>query len=87
MKLKIFAFSILLVTTTIILLGGGTINTNAQETPPTLEAPKTVDNDSEAATATKISLGKMTIQISQTEQIIIDLPLKTDNKYKVVPIK
>ena len=85
MKLKIFAFSILLVTTTIILLGGGTINTNAQETPPTLEAPKTVDNDSEAAT--KISLGKMTIQISQTEQIIIDLPLKTDNKYKVVPIK
>ena len=85
MKVQIFVFSILLMS--IVILLGTSMATNAQETPPTLEAPKTVDNDSETATATKISLGKMTIQISQTEQIIIDLPIKTDNKYKVIPIK
>ena len=37
--------------------------------------------------STSQSLGKITIQISQTEQIVIDLPLKSENKYKVVPIK
>ena len=60
------------------------IEANAQQQPPSLEkAPITAAT----STADPISLGKITIQISQTEQIIIDLPLKSDNKYEVVPIK
>ncbi|MDF2736324.1 MAG: hypothetical protein K0S93_180 [Nitrososphaeraceae archaeon] len=53
-----------------------------QQAPPPLEKPATGET-----TTAPTSLGKVTIQISQTEQIVIDLPLKTDNKYQIVPIK
>lgn len=56
----------------------------AQQTPPPLEksTPTTEEPESQPQ-----SFGKITIQISQTEQIVIDLPLKSGNKYEVVPIK
>ena len=62
------------------------------QTPPPLESNKpllsgatTTEADNEKPTAP--ALGKIIIQISQTEQIVLDLPLKTDNKYQVAPIK
>ena len=62
---------------------------NAQTTPP-LEKPllpTAVEDEPEKEPVAEQSLGKITIQISQTEQIILDLPLKSDNKYQVAPIK
>ena len=83
-----FLFLIIVVVTasTLVVSFSSTnnIEANAQQQPPSLEkAPITAAT----STADPISLGKITIQISQTEQIIIDLPLKSDNKYEVVPIK
>jgi len=73
--------SILVVTS---LLSTNNVANAQQQQPPSLEkAPITAATTA----ADPISLGKITIQISQTEQIIIDLPLKSDNKYTVVPIK
>ena len=69
-----------------------TIQANAQTSAaPPLELDKPVtppppaeNGEEKAATP---ALGKISIQISQTEQIILDLPLKSDNKYQVAPIK
>ena len=83
-----FLFLIVVVASTSLVLfsSANSIEANAQQqTPPGLEkAPTTAATSTADST---ISLGKITIQISQTEQIIIDLPLKSDNKYTVVPIK
>jgi hypothetical protein len=56
----------------------------AQQPAPPLEKPATTTVEESSPSQ---SLGKITIQISQTEQIIIDLPLKSENKYQVIPIK
>lgn len=53
-------------------------------TPPPLES--TPANGSEKED-TPISLGKATIPVSSGEQIIIDIPFKDGNTYKLVPIK
>lgn len=87
MKSTIFLF--LIITT---ILAATTITTNnayAQQSPPPLgEDTKTIPQaPSSAPPQQQISLGKVTIQISQTEQIVIDLPFKSDNKYQIVPIK
>jgi hypothetical protein len=79
---------LVIMTTTVFATIFSTINANAQQVPP-LEKPNTTETTAEEASdpISTSSLGKITIQISQTEQIVIDLPMKTDNKYKVVPIK
>lgn len=56
----------------------------AQATPPPLESKPPAETP---PPITSPSLGKVTIQISQTEQIILDLPLKSENKYQIVQIK
>lgn len=82
-KLFLFAAAIIAASTT--LAAQTTTNAFAQVTPPALEdasKPATTETAEEGT-----SLGKVTIQISQTEQIVLDLPLKSDNTYQVVPIK
>jgi hypothetical protein len=61
----------------------------ASPPPPLEEAPPVAAPaaEEEQQTTTTTIIGKITIQISQTEQIIIDLPLKDQNKYKLIPIK
>jgi hypothetical protein len=76
-------FLILIIATTLAVAGTSPA-VFAQQAPP-LEKPEAVAATESAPTST--SLGKITIQISQTEQIIIDLPLKSENKYQVIPIK
>lgn len=84
MKLVIIAIALVYATTLLIT------DVFAQ-TPPPLESTTTPapapEVPEEETTATPKSLGKITIQISQTEQIVLDLPIKSDNKYQVVPIK
>ena len=88
-----FLFLVLVVTVVVAVPATTAIHANAQTTtPPPLESNKPLlptatadENDKEPAAIP--SLGKITIQISQTEQIVLDLPLKSDNKYQVVPIK
>lgn len=79
---------LVLVVTVVAAPATTAIQANAQTSPPPLESNKpllpTADEEKEP---TIPSLGKITIQISQTEQIVLDLPLKSDNKYQVVPIK
>jgi hypothetical protein len=92
MKSTIFLFLTLV---TVVVVTTAPLNTNAyaQSTPPPLEdskipqAPSSAPSSSSSAQQSPTSLGKITIQISQTEQIVIDLPLKSDNKYQVAPIK
>ncbi len=60
--------------------------TNASAQVPPLEKTTTTEEATDPVPSTP-SLGKITIQISQTEQIVIDLPMKSENKYKVIPIK
>ena len=57
-----------------------TTNAYAQQAPP-------LEKSENATPPLETTFGKITIQISQTEQIVIDLPLKSENKYQVVPIK
>jgi lipoprotein NlpI len=75
-------FLILIIVAT-TLMAAGISPAFAQQAPP-LEKPEAVAAEQQP---TSSSLGKITIQISQTEQIIIDLPLKSENKYQVIPIK
>lgn len=81
-------FLFLVLVTVVVAAPTAAIQANAQTSPPPLESNKpllpTADEEKEP---TIPSLGKITIQISQTEQIVLDLPLKSDNKYQVVPIK
>ena len=63
---------------------GGEANDNKPST--LLSAGATTTETDEKPTTTS-SLGKIIIQISQTEQIVLDLPLKSENKYQVAPIK
>ena len=60
----------------------------AAQTPP-LESPNatTTSDDDTTTTITPTSLGKVTIPITKSEQIIIDLPIKPDSKITIVPIK
>jgi hypothetical protein len=67
-------------TTTIV----STTNEAFAQTPPPLEKAQ---SEPQTDQGQQQSLGKVTIQISQTEQIVIDLPLKSENKYQIVPIK
>jgi hypothetical protein len=75
-------FLILIIVATTLMVAGISPAAFAQQAPP-LEKPEAVSESAPTSTA----LGKITIQISQTEQIIIDLPLKSENKYQVIPIK
>jgi hypothetical protein len=77
-------FLILIIVAT-TLMAAGISPAFAQQAPP-LEKPEAVAAEQPEAPSSS-SLGKITIQISQTEQIIIDLPLKSENKYQVIPIK
>jgi hypothetical protein len=79
---KFLILMIVATTTTSLMVAGISPAVFAQQAPP-LEKPEAVA----ASESTSTSLGKITIQISQTEQIIIDLPLKSENKYQVIPIK
>lgn len=80
---KLFLF-VVIGAVTLVAAGTGTQAAFAQITPPPLEdAANNTDSSKEAT----VSLGKVTIQISQTEQIVLDLPLKSDNKYQIIPIK
>src|SRR5215217_3075351 len=57
------------------------------QTPP-LESPNvTTSEDSTSSSTLPASLGKVTIPITKSEQIIIDLPIKPDSKITIVPIK
>ena len=77
---------LVIMASTFAALFSTTAAANAQV--PPLEKTTTTSSTEEASDpVTTSSLGKITIQISQTEQIVIDLPLKSENKYKVVPIK
>lgn len=75
----IFLFLAAIFTTTIV-----TTSTSAfAQVPPPLEK-----NDTDKSSTTPaLSLGKATIPVSSGEQIIIDIPLKDGNTYKLVPIK
>jgi biopolymer transport protein ExbD len=75
-------FLFLVLAATSFLLAIATSQTAFAQQAPPLEKPTT-----ETQSQQQQSLGKITIQISQTEQIIIDLPIKSENKYQVIPIK
>ena len=81
---SLFLFAIMATTTLGALT---TTNAFAQVTPPALEDANKPATETTTTEDGGTSLGKVTIQISQTEQIVLDLPLKSDNKYQVVPIK
>lgn len=87
-----FLFLVIVVAVVTIAVPTTTIQAFAQTAPPPLEANKPTSLLSAGADEvdekpTTQSLGKIIIQISQTEQIVLDLPLKSDNKYQVAPIK
>jgi hypothetical protein len=78
---------IIIVTIAIVLVATTTIvggNVYAQQQAPPLE-----ENTPKATTAepTQSLIGKITIPITATQQIIIDLPIKSDSKIEIVPIK
>jgi hypothetical protein len=75
---------LVIMASTFAALFSTTAAANAQV--PPLEKTTTTEETAIDPISTS-SLGKITIQISQTEQIVLDLPLKSDNKYKVIPIK
>ena len=58
------------------------------QTPP-LESPNVTASSEDTISTTTLpaSLGKVTIPITKSEQIIIDLPIKPDSKITIVPIK
>ena len=59
------------------------------QTPP-LESPNVTASSEDTSSTTSTlpaSLGKVTIPITKSEQIIIDLPIKPDSKITIVPIK
>lgn len=60
----------------------GATNAYAQMPPPLESTPSNESNTEE-----NISFGKITIPISSGEQIILDVPAKDGNSYKLVPIK
>ena len=79
---------LLLVVGVVVAAPTTAVQANAQTSPPPLESNKPLlPVEEEEKEPTTSSLGKITIQISQTEQIVLDLPLKSDNKYQVIPIK
>ena len=90
-----FLFLVVVVVAAIVVAvpSTATIQANAQSTPPPLGEDANKPLLSAGATPAEAddkpapALGKIIIQISQTEQIVLDLPLKTDNKYQVAPIK
>ncbi len=76
---------LIIVASTFAALFSTTAAANAQV--PPLEKTTTTSTEEANDPISTSSLGKITIQISQTEQIVIDLPMKSENKYKVIPIK
>lgn len=79
---------VLVVLATTILVSNSVYAQN--NSPPPLENNASIitsDNKGSEGSAPMLSFGKITIQISQTEQIVIDLPIKSGNEYKIVPIK
>ena len=91
MNMNKFLFLVVAATITVVAAAPATSIANAQPAPPLeLDKPLTppvAEEEGEEKAAATPALGKITIQISQTEQIILDLPLKSDNTYQVLPIK
>jgi hypothetical protein len=81
-----FLFLVIMASTAFAALFSTTAAANAQA-PPLEKTTTTSTEETATDPISSSSLGKITIQISQTEQIVIDLPLKSENKYKVIPIK
>ena len=84
MKKTIFIFSTTMLV--VMVLGNSMLVgfANAQQAPPPpLEKP----TEETTPGGEQISIGKIIIQISQTEQLVIDLPIKNENKYKIIPIQ
>ena len=78
---------LVIMASTFAALFSTTAAANAQVPPLEKTTTTATEEASDPVSSSSTSLGKITIQISQTEQIVIDLPMKSENKYKVVPIK